>query len=805
MLDQDERAVLFGAFLNVDDPKLDIEHFRIKHKKRLPVIEHLIERNLLVADGELYRVTLDGLHALNNEASRAVIDTFNAVLPVLESMYELEGARKTWTLSELADYALRSHRLTVNERNVGRALWHLLPSLRISNGWTRTALGEIGSFNLAEPVLNHPALPLVLEESKANLPEPDAPDESEGQDGRDLSLALRRQGWVLPTQGTPFARGGGAKVYRCYNLALIERTVELGAADNVAIIGGPVRQAEAERREEAACVAVDGLFHRFVENDGVAVVKVPHRTDDRTRREVQAMQRCVHPHLTRILAVDEAPTPAWFVMEYHPKGTLEDRRDEFRGRPLEVLRRIRPVVEALAIVHEANLVHRDVKPRNILVSREDKWVLSDFGIVFSADEERLTETAHPVWSRDWRPDWVARRAADRYTASVDVFMVARVIYALVLGENPPASQIRAQPDCDLRRVFPNVEGIDLLQTFVERHVTLREEECASHNATELLARIDELIRAMEGSTAETLLFNWLATDTGNTLSANADGRLGSLIYLGRRYRRICGRARLFRNGGSSTPQGFSVKDVVGGGPAMESTKQGITGEVPRPLGAWTDEMLLTLPQDFRPGWYELDVPAHSTATLTGFVLVGMDGTPAPPPTSSDSPKVAGPERRAITRLDQIPQLELGAGPLPSSPLTHPDLEVSLTYTEKSVTEQLHQYELVASIRNDGRKRLDDWELEIELPTPLLEPGITVGIRVPERSDAVRTLFRAGSHNQAKALRVGDRQEVRIAYRMDQTLYARKDELFPQVVSVRAFVNGELSADIRRTVEQMQAF
>jgi hypothetical protein len=115
VLDQDERVVLLGAFLNVDDQRLDIERFRIKHKKRIPVVDRLIERKFMAAEGALYRVTLDGLYALNNDATRAVIQTFNTILPVLASMYEQEGSRKQWTPHEIGEHALRCDGLMVNE------------------------------------------------------------------------------------------------------------------------------------------------------------------------------------------------------------------------------------------------------------------------------------------------------------------------------------------------------------------------------------------------------------------------------------------------------------------------------------------------------------------------------------------------------------------------------------------------------------------------------------------------------------------------------------------------------------------
>jgi hypothetical protein len=150
VLDKDERAALFGAFLNIDDQRLDIERFRIKHKKLIPVIDRLIERKFIAAEGAFYRVTLDGLYALNSDATRVVIESFNTILPVLVSMYESEGSGKNWALRDLVECATRQPDLVVNEPLLGRALWHVFPHLPIAGGWTRTEPAGIASFTLAE-------------------------------------------------------------------------------------------------------------------------------------------------------------------------------------------------------------------------------------------------------------------------------------------------------------------------------------------------------------------------------------------------------------------------------------------------------------------------------------------------------------------------------------------------------------------------------------------------------------------------------------------------------------------------------
>lgn len=437
-------------------------------------------------------------------------------------------------------------------------------------------------------------------------------------DTRELAPQVKEHGWFLPPGAEPFTAGGGGSVYRCYDLELIRRTLAF-AKDSQARVG-----ASDVDQIKSCCDVIDSLYGGLVHNSNIAVLKVPHRPDKRLAREVEAMQRCVHPNLTRILAADRSAPPAWFVMEYHPKGNLEDARRGYKGRPLEVLRRIRPVVEALAVVHEAKLIHRDIKPRNIFIARDDRWVLGDFGIVFDPGSERLTSAVDgEIWSRDWRPDWVARRSPGEYTPAVDVHMLVKSIYALILGHNPPASQVR-EPDCNLREAYPDVPGMDLVQAFVERHVTVREADCASSGAPELLGELDDLLRSLEGARGATPLFHWLATSTAANIGSNSNPPgLAPLVYLGRRYKRLVGRARLWRNGGTSVPQGFTLKPCGAKGAALQSSVQGISGEVPHWVGAWTEEMVLQLPPDLKPGWFELSVAANNTATLTGFVLYGI--------------------------------------------------------------------------------------------------------------------------------------------------------------------------------------
>lgn len=135
-----------------------------------------------------------------------------------------------------------------------------------------------------------------------------------------------------------------------------------------------------------------------------------------------------------------------------------------------------------------------------------------------------------------------------------------------------------------------------------------------------------------------------------------------------------------------------------------------------------------------------------------------------------------------------------------------DVAVTLDHVRlPNSTGDVHHYELVAVLRNVGTKRFDDWDLEVEFPTPLLEPTI-IGIKVDDRSDSKRTLFRASQQRSKRSVHPGDQVTVRIGYRITREIYyERRHELYPELANVRAYVDGELAGEVQRTVEQLQNY
>src|SRR4051794_7040047 len=110
---------------------------------------------------------------------------------------------------------------------------------------------------------------------------------------------------------------------------------------------------------------------------------------ERFRREARAASRLRHPNILTVYDFGSQDGLTYMVTELLPGGSLADRL----GRPLSfslALRVVQGIGAALDVAHAAGLIHRDVKPSNILFTREGEPVLADFGIARVLDGQQLT-------------------------------------------------------------------------------------------------------------------------------------------------------------------------------------------------------------------------------------------------------------------------------------------------------------------------------------------------------------------------------------------------------------------------------
>ncbi|MQA97296.1 MAG: protein kinase [Streptosporangiales bacterium] len=143
-----------------------------------------------------------------------------------------------------------------------------------------------------------------------------------------------------------------------------------------------------------------GTVHRATAEDGTEVaVKVMHgdaadlADPERLAREVATMRRVRSPYVAEVIGADTAGDPPYVVTRFVPGPTLAARvaaAGPLTGEPLLSL--ARGLAAALEAMHDADVVHRDLKPGNVILGEDGDPVVIDFGIARAMDATRLTRT-----------------------------------------------------------------------------------------------------------------------------------------------------------------------------------------------------------------------------------------------------------------------------------------------------------------------------------------------------------------------------------------------------------------------------
>jgi serine/threonine-protein kinase len=165
------------------------------------------------------------------------------------------------------------------------------------------------------------------------------------------------------------------------------------------------------------------------------------RSEIKTRflREAETAAQLSHPNIVPIYSVDEAEGLVFFVMAYVDGENLAKRVHDRGVLPTDEVRRIlRDVADALAYAHERGVVHRDIKPDNIIISAETgRPMVTDFGIARAVSEgdNRLTATGMAIGTPAYMsPEQAAgERSVDGRS---DLYSLGIVAYQLLVGEPP---------------------------------------------------------------------------------------------------------------------------------------------------------------------------------------------------------------------------------------------------------------------------------------------------------------------------------------------------------------------------------
>ena len=160
-------------------------------------------------------------------------------------------------------------------------------------------------------------------------------------------------------------------------------------------------------------------------------LSVQPQLKERFTLEARALAKVKHPNVVQIFDAGEEDGEAWLVMELVEGGTLASR---LPLPPRDAVRMMSAVCEALQAVHDAGLVHRDVKPENVLLTATGEVKLSDFGIVRETKGPALTRPGEAIGT----PGYVAPEvlAGQPATVRADVYALGAMLRQVITGLSP---------------------------------------------------------------------------------------------------------------------------------------------------------------------------------------------------------------------------------------------------------------------------------------------------------------------------------------------------------------------------------
>lgn len=156
----------------------------------------------------------------------------------------------------------------------------------------------------------------------------------------------------------------------------------------------------------------------------------------RFAREARAAAAIVHPNVMPILQVDSTGQLPFLVMPYLDCQSLQQRLDSQGPLPIEDCLRIAlQIAHGLAAAHAQGLVHRDVKPANILIERGvDRVMLTDFGLARAVDDASLTRSGLIAGTPHFMSPEQAR--GDSLDSRSDLFSLGSILYSMITGRPP---------------------------------------------------------------------------------------------------------------------------------------------------------------------------------------------------------------------------------------------------------------------------------------------------------------------------------------------------------------------------------
>jgi hypothetical protein len=209
----------------------------------------------------------------------------------------------------------------------------------------------------------------------------------------------------------------------------------------------PVRQAAdppGYRLEEKIGEGGMGVVYRAVQVRGRRTVALKMlrpgaeagaRALVRFQTEAEAVARLQHPNIVQVFEIGESAGVPFFSMEFCAGGSLEQRLARETLKPADAATLVRTLALAMQAAHEAHILHRDLKPGNVLLTADGTPKITDFGLAKKLDEASTTLTGDVMGTPSYMPPEQAMGRKDLGPA-VDIYALGAILYACLTGRPP---------------------------------------------------------------------------------------------------------------------------------------------------------------------------------------------------------------------------------------------------------------------------------------------------------------------------------------------------------------------------------
>jgi serine/threonine-protein kinase len=169
------------------------------------------------------------------------------------------------------------------------------------------------------------------------------------------------------------------------------------------------------------------LMHREIASDSDQL--------ERFRREARSVAQLNHPHIVTVIDAGEDANTPYIVFEYVQGETLKERIRRLGRLPIvEAIAYAIEISRALGAAHERGIVHRDIKPQNVLIDAEGSAKVTDFGIARSLADEGLTADGRVLGTTDYvSPEQALGHAV---TGQSDIYSLGICLYEMLTGDVP---------------------------------------------------------------------------------------------------------------------------------------------------------------------------------------------------------------------------------------------------------------------------------------------------------------------------------------------------------------------------------